>query len=268
MAEQAILLVHFGTSRIDALKKALWAIERETRAAYPDWEVRGAFANKILLQILQQRGIPLQLAPEALDALKDEGCRRIIIQPTYVVRGGEYEKLQSLAEQYRRQFVQLVVGRPLLFSTEDIQEICCFCAGKFPRKVEEALVLMGHGASHSAGTIYETMSSLISEMGFERIFLGVTEGSPDISVVRRALKHSAVRKVILAPLLLTAGGHAAKDMAGDGPNSWKSLLQSDGYEVETVMRGLGEYPEVRARYLKHIRDAISRLAGDVDIGTA
>ena len=105
-------------------------------------------------------------------------------------------------------------------------------------------------------------------MGFERIFLGVMEGSPDISVVRRALKRSAVRKVILAPLLLTAGGHAAKDMAGDGPDSWKSLLQSDGYEVETVMRGLGEYPEVRARYLKHIRDAISRLAGDVDIGTA
>lgn len=259
MGKQAILLVHFGTSRMDALERAVWAVERETRAAYPGWEVRGAFTNRVLLQILQKHGIQLQQVPEALNALKAEGCRRVIIQPTYVICGEEYEKLRSLAETYRMHFAQLAVGRPLLSSTEDMRKICRFCAREFPRKEGEALVLMGHGTTHFANAVYPAMGYLFLEMGFDRIFIGVTEGYPDISVVRRELKRSAVRKVTLAPLLLTAGGHAINDMAGDGPDSWKSLLKSDGYEVETVMRGLGEYSEVRVRYLDHIRDAISEL---------
>ena len=173
-------------------------------------------------------------------------------------RGEEYDKLRAQAEPFREKFAAFSMGLPLLSSTEDMQEICRFYNKEFPREDGEALVLMGHGTTHFANAVYPAMNYIFSEMGFERIFVGAVEGYPDIEIVRKELKRLDVEKVTVTPLMLVAGDHAVNDMAGEEPDSWKSLLESDGFAVKTVVRGLGEYPAVREMYLAHIRRAMER----------
>ena len=258
MKKQAILLAHFGTSHADTREKTIGAVERDVRAAFPDWEVRGAFTSGMILRILKKQGISLQSVPEALESLLAEGFERVVIQPTHMICGEEYDKLRAQAEPFREKFAAFSMGLPLLSSTEDMQEICRFYNKEFPREDGEALVLMGHGTTHFANAVYPAMSYIFSEMGFERIFVGAVEGYPDIDIVRKELKRLDVRKVTVTPLMLVAGDHAVNDMAGEEPDSWKSLLESDGYTVGTVVRGLGEYPQVRELYLAHLRQAMER----------
>lgn len=256
MKKQAILLAHFGTSHADTREKTIGAVEREAKAAFPDWEVRGAFTSGMILRILKKQGICLQSVPEALETLLKEGFERVVIQPTHMICGEEYDKLRMQAEPYREKFPEFSVGKPLLSSTEDMREICRFYDREFPRQQGEALVLMGHGTTHFANAVYPAMSYIFDEMGFSNILVGAVEGYPDIEIVRKELKRLDVRKVTVTPLMLVAGDHAVNDMASEEPDSWKSLLESDGYEVTPVVRGLGEYAEVRKLYLSHIRQAM------------
>ena len=256
MKKQAILLAHFGTSHADTREKTIGAVEREVRAAFPEWEVRGAFTSGMILRILKKQGIKLQSVPEALETLLAEGFERILIQPTHMICGEEYDKLRFQAEPFRDRFAEFSVGLPLLSSTEDMREVCRFYDKEFPREADEALVLMGHGTTHFANAVYPAMSYIFSEMGFERILVGAVEGYPDIEIVRKELGRLGVKKVTVTPMMLVAGDHAVNDMAGEEPDSWKSLLEADGYQVKPVVRGLGEYAAVRELYLSHIRQAM------------
>lgn len=258
MKKQALLLAHFGTSHADTREKTIGAVERDAREAFPDWEVRGAFTSGMILRALKKQGLSLQSVPEALEDLQNAGFERVVIQPTHMICGEEYDKLRAQAEPFRSSFAEFSVGRPLLSSTGDMQEICRFFDREFPREEGEALALMGHGTEHFANAVYPALGYMFREMGFDRILVGAVEGYPGIDIVRKELRRMGVSRVTVTPLMLVAGDHAVNDMAGEEPDSWKSLLESDGYTVGTVVRGLGEYPQVRELYLAHLRQAMER----------
>ncbi len=256
MEKKAILLTHFGTSHLDTLQKNILAVEKEAQAAFPGWEMRRAFTSGMILRIMKNQGITIASVPEALEDLLTEEFTDVIVQPSHLICGEEYDKLRGLAEPYRQYFKNFSIGKPLLASTEDMREVCRFYDREFPRDSDAALVLMGHGTPHFANAVYPAMNYLLKEMGMERILIGTVEGYPDIEVIRKELKQLGVKRVIVTPMMLVAGDHAINDMNGDGKDSWKSLLLADGYQVKTVLRGLGEYPEIRKLYLRHIREAI------------
>lgn len=256
MMKQAILLAHFGTSHRETREKTIFAVEREAKAAFPDWEVRSAFTSGMILRVLKKQGILYDSVPEALARLRDEGYERVLIQPTHMICGMEYDKLRFQAEPFRADFAAFAVGMPLLCSTEDMKALCRFYDREFPRADGEALVLMGHGTEHFANAVYPALGYMFAQMGYERIFVGAVEGYPDIEIVRGELKKAGITRVTATPLMLVAGDHAVNDMAGDEPDSWKNLLEADGMAVRCVMKGLGEYPQVRQMYLAHIRQAM------------
>lgn len=258
MKKQAILLAHFGTSHRETREKTIFAVEREAKAAFPDWEVRSAFTSGMILRTLKKQGIFYDSVPEALTRLREEGFERVLIQPTHLICGMEYDKLRFQAEAFRTDFAEFAIGMPLLSSTGDLKEVCRFYDREFPREEGAALVLMGHGTEHFVNAVYPAIGYMFGQMGYERIFVGAVEGYPDIDIVRGELKKAGVSRVTVMPLMLVAGDHAKNDMAGDEPDSWKNLLESDGLTVNCVIRGLGEYPQIRQIYLDHIRQAMKK----------
>ena len=257
--KQAILAVSFGTSYPDTLEKTIAATERALAAAFPDWEVRRAFTSGMIIKKLRQRdGIQIDNVTQAMGKLQAEGFTHVAVQSTHVMHGDEYEKILAQLEPYRLR-MQVSVGMPLLHAESDYTAVADALLGWLPQpKPDEALILMGHGTAHFANSAYAQMEHML-QAKCERIFVATVEGYPTLESVKQQLgKNPAIRKVTLAPFMLVAGDHARNDMAG-GEQSWKAELEAAGYEVECVLRGLGQCPAVRALFVEHCREAVQAM---------
>ena len=257
--KQAILAVSFGTSYWNTMEKTIGATERAIAEAFPEWEIRRAFTSGVILKKLQRRdGIHIDTVPEAMEALLAEGYDRVIVQPTHIMHGEEYEKLCSLVKPYQNR-VSLSVGMPLLHELSDYQSLCEALTDWLPKPAEnEAIVLMGHGSEHFANASYSQMDYMLASLS-QPIYIGTVEGYPGLEQIMDRLKaRPEVRRVLLAPFMLVAGDHAQNDMAGD-ENSWKIRLEEQGYQVRCLMRGIGECPAVRGLFVKHCRQALERM---------
>lgn len=185
----------------------------------------------------------------------------MVVQPTYVLNGAENERMIRDIRAQEGKFAHMVIGDPLLSSSEDLTCVAHAVAKRFPLREKEALVLMGHGAEPYTDTVYAALDYRFREMGFSNVYMGTVEGCPTVDSLLRRLEKAKPEKVILAPLMIVAGDHARNDLAGDGEDSWKTRFTQEGHQVECVLEGLGEYDEVRRVLLDHI-DASARKLGE------
>lgn len=255
--KRAILVVSFGTSHPNTRARTIDVIEQEIAQAWPDRQVYRAWTSKMIMaKLLKRDGIKIHNVREAMAQMVLDGITDVIVQPTHVVNGIENDLMRQDALAFRDCFLSLTFGDPLLTTEEDARAVLRAVTGAFsPLPEDEAVVLMGHGTEHHANFAYAALGPLLRDMGFPNFFLGTVEAWPDLDALLPQLRSLAPGKIHLAPFMIVAGDHAKNDLAGDEPDSWKSRLQAEGFQVECRLMGLGEYPAIRQIFLEHIRRA-------------
>lgn len=260
--KQAILVVSFGTSYESTRKLTIDAIEQDIAAAFPTHRIYRAWTSKMILAKLKKRdGIHINNVTEAMVQMAKDGITDVVIQPTHVINGIENELMKKDALSFQKQFHSISFGTPLLTSEEDNAAVIHAVAEEFSSLDEDsALVLMGHGTSHYSNSIYAALDYTFKDLGYPHIFLGTVEAYPTMKSLLRLLGTFQPKKVVLAPFMIVAGDHAHNDLAGDDPDSWANQFQKAGYKVDTVLKGLGEYPKIRQLFLSHIQAALDHSA--------
>lgn len=257
MSKTGILVVSFGTSYPDALAKNIRAIEEAIGSAFPGLEVRRAFTSGMIIKKLKKRdNVHVCTVREALESFLADGFTDLVVQPTHIINGIENDAMRDDLRSYRDRFHSIRVGDPLLTDRSDYRLLIDALAKSFSGlKDDEFLVLMGHGTEHHANAVYPALDHMLKAGGHENMYIGTVEGYPDLPLVKELVKKRAPRKVLLAPLMIVAGDHARNDMAGDGADSWKNEFLREGYEVSCLLKGLGEYEEVRKLFAEHAKKA-------------
>lgn len=253
-SKKALLVVSFGTSHAETREKTIGAIERDIAASYPEYEVRRAFTSGMILKVLAKRdGIFIDNVAEAMNRLISDGFQEVLVQPTHVIPGDEYEGMVADVMMYKDQFDKLAIGTPLIYHKEDYAKVIPALIEQVPQLGNrEALVLMGHGAEHPIDSVYAALDYRFKDIGHHNVFVGTVEGYPDLDTVFRHVNDFHPDRVILMPLMVVAGDHAVNDMAGDEEDSWKTVFEKAGYEVECILKGMGEFQAIRNIYLEHI----------------
>ena len=262
IGERELLVVSFGTSFNDSRRMTIGAIEGALADAFPEVSVRRGFTSNIIIDHVKSRdGVVIDDVGEALDRAVSNGVKILVVQPTHLMNGFEYDELMEKLAQYGDAFEKISVGEPLLTSDEDFQAVAeaIVAATKEYDDGKTAIVFMGHGTEASSNEVYEKMQSVLDGMGAEHYYVGTVEATPALEDVLQAVQAGDYSRVVLEPLMVVAGDHANNDMAGDEEDSWKSAFAAAGYEVVPVLRGLGELEDVQKRYVAHAQAAIDAL---------
>lgn len=268
--KKAIVVVSFGTTYEDARRSCIEVIEQRIEQAFPEYDCYRAFtANFVIKRLAERDHIYVDHLKTVLDKLHASGYSEVIIQPTHLTPGEEYEKkVLAVAQPYQSLFSKLVIGRPLLYFTgedgkpDDFSMTVSALGSQIPEQLVQGqtIVLMGHGSPHQHNPAYKRMQEYLDAAGINGV-VGVVEESdyPNFEDMLRLLAAKQSNKIILMPLLLVAGDHANQDMAGDDEESWKNKFIAEGYEVEVYLHGLGENKEIQDLYVQHVHDAIAGL---------
>ena len=282
IGENEILVVSFGTSFNDSRTEDIGGVEKAIAEAYPDWSVRRAFTAQIIINHVQARDDEkIDNVDQALDRAVANGVKNLVIQPTHLMHGAEYDELMDAVDAYKDKFESVKVAEPLLGEVGDDADT----VNDDKKAVAEAItseavatanydsldaakedgvafVFMGHGTSHTAKVSYSQMQAQMKELGYENVFIGTVEGEPEETAceeVIKAVSAAGYKKVILRPLMVVAGDHANNDMAGDDDDSWKSQFEASGKfdSIDTQIAGLGEIKAIQDLYVAHTADAIN-----------
>ena len=285
IGENELLVVSFGTSFNDSRVADIGGVEKALQAAYPDWSVRRAFTAQIIINHVQARdGEKIDNMEQALERAVDNGVKNLVIQPTHLMHGAEYDELTEAAENYKDKFENLVIAEPLLGEvgsdasvvnedkakvaeaiTAEAVKTAGFDSLEAAKEDGTAFVFMGHGTSHTAKVSYSQMATQMADLSYDNVFIGTVEGEPEetaCEAVIESVKNAGYTKVVLRPLMVVAGDHANNDMAGD--DSWKSMFEASGAfeKIDTQIAGLGEIEAIQQIYVDHTKAAIDSL-GDV-----
>lgn len=257
--KKAILAVSFGTSHEDTRKVTIDAIEDSMRQAFPEYPVYRAWTSKMIIRKLKNRdNIIVPTVKEAMEQMAADGITDVLVQPTHVINGIENDRMKEDALSFRDSFHSIFFGDPLLTTEDDSHKVIAAIAREFSHITkDQALVFMGHGTTHFANSIYAALDYTFKDKGYHNFFLGTVEAYPSMESLKKMVKAYRPKEVVLAPFMIVAGDHAKNDMAGDDPESWYSQFKDEGYEVKTVLKGLGEYEGIRSLFIDHIR-AIDR----------
>ena len=283
IGENEILVVSFGTSFNNSRAADIKGIEDALQAAYPDWSVRRAFTAQIIINHVQARdGEKIDNVNQALDRAVNNGVKNLIVQPTHLMHGAEYDELIGELDNYKDQFESVQVAEPLLGEVgadatvinadkKAVAEILTAEAVKTAgydsldaaKEDGTAFVFMGHGTSHTAKVSYSQMQTQMQELGYDNVFIGTVEGEPEetaCEAVIDAAAEAGYTKVILRPLMVVAGDHANNDMAGGDEDSWLSMFKASGKfdSVDTQIAGLGEIEGIQQIYVEHTADAMNQ----------
>lgn len=254
--KKGILMVSFGTSYIETMKKCIEALEDEIRRRFPDWNVYRAFTSGMIIRKLKRTGGPvIDTVEEALKRMASDGIEEVIVQPTHIINGIENDRMMEDLMENMGLFHKIRVGKPLLSSVDDYKKSIHAVMAETELRDGEMLVLMGHGTDHHANSAYPTLEYTFHAMGYNQVLVGTVESFPELKNVMAKLKISDPKKVALMPFMLVAGDHARNDMAGE-EDSWKSELEEEGYDVRVIMKGLGELSGIRKIFAGHIEEAI------------
>ena len=292
IGENEILVVSFGTSFNDSRTEDIGGVEKAIAEAYPDWSVRRAFTAQIIINHVQARDDEkIDNVDQALDRAVANGVKNLVIQPTHLMHGAEYDELMEAVEKYRDQFVSVAVAEPLLGEVgtdatvinDDKEAVAKAITAEavadagydsLDAAAEDgtAFVFMGHGTAHTAKVSYSQMASVMKDLNYANVFIGTVEGEPEetaCEAVIAAVKEAGYTKVVLRPLMVVAGDHANNDMAGEDDDSWKSMFEADGSfeSVTCQIAGLGRIDTIEQLYVSHTQDAIDSL-GSVDTAAA
>lgn len=255
--KNGILVVSFGTTYEETAEKNIYALEKEIHVNYPDYEVFSAFTSDMVRKILKKRGILKNSVREAISEMKEKGVECVYVLPTHLLYGYEYEKIETALEEVREEFQVLKLARPLLADTWDSLEIIKILGENHPNSVETALLLVGHGTKHFSNAIYPALDYMAKQSGYPHIYVSTLEGYPELPTVLPQLQENHYKNVHLVPLMLVAGDHAENDICGDSQESYRNILENMGFMVTFQVKGMGEYPEVRNLYKKHLEDILS-----------
>ncbi len=260
---QAILVVSFGTSYNDSRDITIGAVESAIEEAFPDYDVRRAFTSQIIIDKLEERdGLEIDNVTEALDRAVEDGVSTLIVQPTHLMDGYEYNDLVDEVAAYADQFEQVVIGEPLLTSEEDFKNVAKAITDATAEydDATTAICFMGHGTEADSNEVYAKLQDVLTEEGFENYYIGTVEATPSWEDVLELVNEGDYTKVVLEPLMVVAGDHANNDMAGDEEGSWKTEFEAAGYEVECLVKGLGEMDAICQMYVEHTQAAIDSLS--------
>lgn len=262
IGEQELMVVSFGTSFNDSRRLTIGAIENAIEAACPDWSVRRGFTSQIIIDHVKSRdNVAIDNVTEALDRAVNNGVKTLVVQPTHLMDGLEYNDLMDEIQNYADAFDAVAVGAPLLTSDEDfaiVAQAIVDATAEYDDG-ETAICFMGHGTEAESNQVYAKMQDVLTEMGYTNYFVGTVEAEPSLEDVLALVQAGDYKRVVLEPLMVVAGDHANNDMAGDEEGSWKSTFEAAGYEVECLVRGLGELKPIQDLYVAHAKDAITRL---------
>ena len=256
--KKALLVISFGTSYKDTREKTIDVSEQALAASFPEYDLKRAFTSQIIIDILSDRdGIEVDNVSEAIEKLYQEGYGEVLVQPLHVINGAEYTDLMNELAPYQDKFAKLAIGSPLLTSSDDYKAMVAAVSAAMPEIGEnEAIVLMGHGTHHHANSAYGALDYTFKAEGYSNVYVGTVEGYPELDDVMTWLEVNGIEKVSLMPLMVVAGDHAQNDMAGDEDDSWKVILKSAGYEVDTLLVGLGEMEGIHQMYVEHAHAAL------------
>ena len=252
--KKTLIAVSFGTS-VPAAQESIRAVERVLAQEAAGWQFCRAWTSPTIRHILAGRGEQVESLEETLDRLAAEGTEEILVQPTHFLYGIEYDRIRAAVEASRDRFKKITLGKPLLAGTEDLRVLADYVV-KEALPADGALVLMGHGTEHFVNLVYPAFQTVLHLAGAPNAFVGTVDGWPTIENVLEQLQAGGYKKVLLAPMMLVAGDHACNDMAGDEPDSWKSILEAAGIEVHCRLRGLGDVPGVQELYRRHLKEML------------
>ena len=281
IGQNEILVTSFGTSFNDSRTKDIGGIEKAMAAAYPGWSVRRAFTSQIIINHVQARdGEKIDNVDQALDRAVKNGVKNLIIQPTHLMHGAEYDELKEEVDKYKDKFDSVKIAEPLLgevgsdasvinadkeavaqdLTAEAVKE-AGFSSLDEAKNQGVAFVFMGHGTSHEANITYDQMQTQMKNLGYENVFIGTVEGKPadtSCTEVIKKVKKAGYKKVILRDLMVVAGDHANNDMAGDDKDSWKSQFKaSKNFDsVDAQIAGMGRIPAIQQLYVAHTGDVM------------
>ena len=293
IGENELLVVSFGTSFNDSRAEDIGGIEKALIQANPDWSVRRAFTAQIIINHVQARdGEKIDNVDQALDRAVANGVKNLVVQPTHLMHGAEYDELVEALDNYKDKFETVTVAEPLLGEvgsdatvvnadkakvaeaiTAEAVKTAGFDSLDAAKEDGTAFVFMGHGTSHTAKVSYSQMAAQMSELGYENVFIGTVEGEPEetaCEAVIEAVKEAGYTKVVLRPLMVVAGDHANNDMAGDDEDSWKSMFNASGAfeSVDCQIEGLGGIEAIQQIYVDHTKAAIEELGDAAVLSTA
>ena len=281
IGDNELLVVSFGTSFNDSRTADIGGIEKALQTAYPDWSVRRAFTAQIIINHVQARDDEkIDNMDQALQRAVDNGVKNLVVQPTHLMHGAEYDELTEAVESYKDKFESVTIAEPLLGEVGDSDDAvnddkkavaeaitaeAVKTAGYDDLDAAEAdgtaFVFMGHGTSHTAKISYSQMQSQMNDLGYKNVFIGTVEGEPEdtaCEAVIEKIKEAGYKKVVLRPLMVVAGDHANNDMAGDDEDSWKSQFEASGAfdKIDTQIAGLGEISAIQDLYVAHTKAAM------------
>ena len=262
IGETELLVVSFGTSYNDNRRETIGAIEKAMQAAFPELSVRRGFTSQIIIDHVNKRdGEKIDNVTEALDRAVDNGVKTLVVQPTHLMNGLEYNDLKDELAGYSDSFEKIALGEPLLTSDEDFQKVADAIVEvtKEYDDGETAICFMGHGTEAESNQVYSKMQQVLTDGGHKNYFVGTVEATPSLEDVISAVKESGCKKVVLRPLMVVAGDHANNDMAGDEDGSWKTEFEKAGFEVTTVVEGLGSIPAIQDILVAHAQAAVDSI---------
>jgi len=262
IGEKELLVISFGTSYNDSRRLTIGAIEETLANNFSDYSVRRGFTADIIIDHVERRdGIHIDNIDEALKRAVDNNVKKLVIQPTHLMNGIEYEELTSKVANYADAFDQVEIGSPLLTTDDDFKRVenAIVDWTKEYDDGKTAIVFMGHGTEAESNAIYAKMQNLLTTDGFANYYIGTVEASPSLEDVMNQIKDKGYTRVVLEPLMVVAGDHANNDMAGDEEDSWKTAFSNAGYEVVCLLRGLGENETIRNIYVDHAKEAIGKI---------
>ena len=285
IGENELLVVSFGTSFNDSRAQDIKGIEDALQEAYPDWSVRRAFTAQIIINHVQARDDEhIDNMQQALDRAVANGVKNLVVQPTHLMHGAEYDEMTAAIEEYKDKFESVAISEPMLGEvgedatvinedkeavakaiTDEAVKTAGYDSMEAAAEDGTAFVFMGHGTSHTANVTYDQMQTQMENLGFTNAFIGTVEGEPEdtaCDAVIAKVKDAGFKKVVLRPLMVVAGDHANNDMAGDDDDSWKSMFEASGEfdSVDCQIEGLGRVDAVEQLYVEHTKAAIDSLA--------
>ena len=283
IGEKELLVVSFGTSFNDSRVADIKSIEDALQEANPDWSVRRAFTAQIIINHIQARdGEKIDNMEQALERAVANGVKQLVVQPTHLMHGAEYDEMCAAIDKVRDQFESVEIAEPMLGEVGSDATVInadkeAVAKAVVAAALEEsgyettaaakdagvAYVLMGHGTAHVAKVTYSQMATQMAKLGYENVFIGTVEGEPETTsceAVIEAVKNAGYTTVVLRPLMVVAGDHANNDMAGADDDSWKTMFEAAGFTVNCQISGLGRIADVQALYVAHTKAAIDAIA--------
>lgn len=259
IGEKELLVVSFGTSYNDNRRLTIGAIEEALDKEFSDeFSVRRGFTSQIIIDHVKKRdNVSIDNVKEALDRAVDNGVKKLVVQPTHLMDGIEYEELKEQLAEYSDQFEQISVGEPLLTSEEDFDNVmkAIVDSTKEYDDGKTAVCFMGHGTHADSNEVYAKMQTKLTDAGYNNYYVGTVEAAPTLDDVIGLVKKGEYERVVLSPLMIVAGDHANNDMAGDEDGTWKKAFEDAGYEVECIVDGLGQLESIQAIFVEHAKAA-------------